>query len=91
MSNIKISNLYPLGSELFLDLESFLDELTDKDALSLKGGMVVSQVTVTQGFLAVPENFQMNYENFKNLPIYMNIDSFGLEWGVSLKTLFLDN
>ena len=37
MSTIKISNLYPVGSELFLDSESLLKELTD-DEMNLTGG-----------------------------------------------------
>ncbi|NJL63516.1 MAG: hypothetical protein HC903_18885 [Methylacidiphilales bacterium] len=92
MSSIKISNLSPLGSELFLDSESFLHELTEltnTETQSLKAGLVISQVTVTRGFLAVPENYQDNYENFRVLPVYLNVDTFGLDWGVSIKTYFL--
>ncbi|OUL37309.1 hypothetical protein BV372_02620 [Nostoc sp. T09] len=38
MAVIKISELRPAGSELFQDSESFLNELNEKEALSLVGG-----------------------------------------------------
>jgi hypothetical protein len=40
MANIKLSELNATGSELFLDSESFLNELTDFDSIS--GGEDVS-------------------------------------------------
>jgi hypothetical protein len=39
MSNIEISNLYPVGSNLFQDCESFLNELTDSEVIVLIGGI----------------------------------------------------
>ncbi|OUL37308.1 hypothetical protein BV372_02615 [Nostoc sp. T09] len=40
MAVIKISELRPAGSELFQDSESFLNELNEKETLSLLGGAV---------------------------------------------------
>jgi DNA replication initiation complex subunit (GINS family) len=39
MSNIKISELQPTGLELFQDCESFINELTDQEIGSIKGGI----------------------------------------------------
>ncbi|MBD2729946.1 hypothetical protein H6G96_27405 [Nostoc sp. FACHB-892] len=39
MASIKISNLYPAGSELFKDSESFMTELFDNDLISSNGGI----------------------------------------------------
>ena len=47
MSNLKISNLTTTGSELFLDSESFLDELTNQEIDNLLGGDSVSYVKTT--------------------------------------------
>lgn len=38
MANIAISNLRPAGSELFMDSESYLQELTDTELNATKGG-----------------------------------------------------
>jgi len=38
MANIHISELNPVGSELFQDSESFLNELSDNTSLSVHGG-----------------------------------------------------
>lgn len=38
MASIKISNLYPAGSELFKDSESFMTELVDNELGSINGG-----------------------------------------------------
>jgi len=38
MAAIKIADLGIPGSELFSDSESYLDVVTDSDALSIKGG-----------------------------------------------------
>jgi hypothetical protein len=38
MSNIQLSELNPAGSELFMDSESFLQDLTDTDAMVVQGG-----------------------------------------------------
>ena len=58
MAGIKISELRPVGSELFQDSESFLDELSDREASIVSGGKnkydavnvsVISQYTVSIG------------------------------------------
>ncbi|AFZ32025.1 hypothetical protein Glo7428_3556 [Gloeocapsa sp. PCC 7428] len=38
MASIKISELKPLGNELFQDEESFLDELNERETLFITGG-----------------------------------------------------
>ncbi len=38
MASIKISNLYPAGSELFKDSESFMTELVDNELGRINGG-----------------------------------------------------
>ena len=38
MANINISDLRPAGAELFLDSESFINELTDEELKLTKGG-----------------------------------------------------
>jgi hypothetical protein len=38
MASITISELRPVGSELFQDSESFLNELTDQEMLGIEGG-----------------------------------------------------
>lgn len=58
MANIKISELRPAGVELFQDNESFLDELNERETLTVLGGKknnddvnvsVISQQTVSVG------------------------------------------
>lgn len=39
MANIAISDLRPAGSELFMDSESFIKELTDVELNSTQGGI----------------------------------------------------
>lgn len=39
MASIQISNLYPAGSNLFSDSESFMDELVDNELGSINGGV----------------------------------------------------
>jgi hypothetical protein len=44
MATIKIDNLFVTGSEFFSDSESYLDQLTELsegDALSIKGGITI--------------------------------------------------
>ncbi|BAU13091.1 hypothetical protein LEP3755_36280 [Leptolyngbya sp. NIES-3755] len=53
MASIKISELRPVGSELFQDSESFLNELNDRD-LDIRGGgdvniSVLSQYSYSYG------------------------------------------
>jgi len=43
MASIKISNLYPAGSELFKDSESFMTELVDNELASINGGIGIVQ------------------------------------------------
>jgi hypothetical protein len=43
MASIKISNLYPAGSELFKDSESFMTELVDNELGSINGGIGIVQ------------------------------------------------
>ncbi|ARV58935.1 hypothetical protein BZZ01_10080 [Nostocales cyanobacterium HT-58-2] len=38
MAHIKVSELRPAGSELFIDSESFLNDLSDVDVSSVHGG-----------------------------------------------------
>lgn len=47
MSNITISNLHPVGSTLLSDSESFMNDLSDMEGLSVQGGS--SPVCVTVG------------------------------------------
>jgi hypothetical protein len=42
MASIKISNLYPAGSELFKDSESFMTELVDNELGSINGGIGIT-------------------------------------------------
>ncbi len=50
MATIKIDNLSITGTELFSDSESYFDqlsELSESDALSIKGGTWTITITVT--------------------------------------------
>ncbi len=38
MANIKVSDLYPAGSELFSDYESYMNEVCEGELLSVQGG-----------------------------------------------------
>jgi hypothetical protein len=38
MANVAISNLLPAGNDLFLDSESFLNNLTDEQSVQVFGG-----------------------------------------------------
>jgi hypothetical protein len=40
MASIKITELNPIGAELFQDSESFLDELTDREMWGVEGGIL---------------------------------------------------
>ncbi|MBW4617105.1 MAG: class IIb bacteriocin, lactobin A/cerein 7B family [Desmonostoc vinosum HA7617-LM4] len=39
MASINISNLQPVGSELFMDSESFMNELTEQELNGTNGGL----------------------------------------------------
>ncbi len=60
MATIKISELRPVGSELFQDSESFLNELNEKEILTAVGGgsvvSVISQATVSVGVSIVTQS-----------------------------------
>ncbi|MEA5598444.1 hypothetical protein [Rivularia sp. UHCC 0363] len=45
MANIQISNLYPAGTELFKDSESFMTELVDNELSSINGGIRTPSLT----------------------------------------------
>jgi hypothetical protein len=48
MAAIKIDNLSVSGAEFFSDSESYLDELSESDVLTIKGGTwVTTIITVT--------------------------------------------
>lgn len=51
MGNIRITQLSAIGSELFQDTESFLQELREDEIKTVTGGVIVSQVTISLGFL----------------------------------------
>lgn len=55
MSSIRISSLSAIGSELFQDSESFLQDLQDYEIKTVTGGLVISQVTVSIGVLNPPD------------------------------------
>lgn len=42
MANIAISDLRPVGANLFQDTESFLHELTEAEIGSINGGIIVA-------------------------------------------------
>jgi hypothetical protein len=42
MATIKISDLHTAGSELLLDSESYLNELTNEEGLGVLGGQAVA-------------------------------------------------
>lgn len=44
MSNVKISDLHPAGSELFSDSESYINELSEGELNSINGGFTTSPV-----------------------------------------------
>lgn len=52
MSSIQVFNLSPVGSNLFQDTESFLDELTDQELGGIEGGIatcyrhLISRLTI---------------------------------------------
>jgi hypothetical protein len=55
MSNITIANLFPAGSDLFLDSESYMVDLSDRDLEQVIGGGsaippdTIPPVTLTSG------------------------------------------
>jgi hypothetical protein len=52
MANISISNLSPTGSDLFLDSESYMADITDRDLDRIDGGFNNSCATLLLAILA---------------------------------------
>ena len=52
MGNINISDLRPAGADLFLDSESYLNDLTEGEMINTLGG--ISPITITLLFIAFP-------------------------------------
>ncbi|MEA5581002.1 hypothetical protein VB620_06565 [Nodularia harveyana UHCC-0300] len=46
MANIAISDLRPAGSELFMDSESYLNDLTDAEMMNTKGASSLVCITI---------------------------------------------
>lgn len=88
MSNITILELYPVGSELFFDCESFLNDLTNEKLENLLGGQTISQVTVTAGFDMLPNQGAMAnqarmFQAFDVAPNYtVSVKSILADWGI---------
>ena len=53
MGNINISDLRPAGADLFLDSESYLNDLTEGEMTNTLGGFVVSWWTEVSWWLCV--------------------------------------
>jgi hypothetical protein len=51
MSSIKLSELRPIGSELFQDSESFLSELGNQESLDIMGGLFDITVASANSYL----------------------------------------
>jgi hypothetical protein len=47
MANIDINNLHPVGSELFQDSESFLNELSDREMWGVQGGLTLDTLVLS--------------------------------------------
>ncbi|MDZ8106220.1 MAG: hypothetical protein RM338_11440 [Nostoc sp. DedQUE12a] len=47
MASIKINDLHPIGSDLFQDPESFLNELSDRQITGVQGGLTVGTLSET--------------------------------------------
>ncbi|AFZ00986.1 hypothetical protein [Calothrix sp. PCC 6303] len=56
MSNIKIAELVPVGSDLFTDSESFLNELTSDQIMDTNGGGYLA--SLVNSFISI--NSQIN-------------------------------
>lgn len=69
MSKIKINNLNPVGLELFLDAETFLNELSVQDIEKIKGGLLISQVSMTAGFFGAMERD----DNYTDIGLGINL------------------
>lgn len=51
MAAIKISDLAPAGSELFMDSESYLNELTNDEINMVSGGVKGISIHISEGIL----------------------------------------
>lgn len=47
MARIKLNDLSPIGSELFQDSESFLNELSSEELIGVQGGFLSITLTIT--------------------------------------------
>ena len=56
MANINISDLRPAGADLFLDSESYLNDLTEGEMINTLGGIspITVQITIRLLFIAFP-------------------------------------
>ncbi|WP_138499837.1 hypothetical protein [Nostoc sp. PA-18-2419] len=59
MATIKIFDLHPAGSELFLDSESYLNDLTDDELNSTQGGL--SPLTISSWWCAGAIAYSVTY------------------------------
>lgn len=86
MANIKLSELSPVGSELFQDAENFLNELSDRELSNVFGGSN-SAATVSVKTMVSNISGGGGYYNYGNAN-YANIRNFGaLE--IKIKSPFL--
>ncbi len=51
MASIEITELHPIGSELFQDSESFLNELSDQETWGVQGGATMGTLASLLGDL----------------------------------------
>jgi hypothetical protein len=77
MTTIKILTLQTVGSELFEDSESFLNELNDQEIDILQGaGLEIPQVTVTVAIGSkAGKGLIVSRNSFVNTKIYSGIKS----------------
>ncbi|MGB6297886.1 MAG: hypothetical protein WBF90_17115 [Rivularia sp. (in: cyanobacteria)] len=86
MSNIAILELHPVGSELFLDYESFLNDLTNERLERLAGGQIISQVSATAAYRVVPNQGAMAnqagmFKSFDAAPNYtVSVQNILADW-----------
>lgn len=54
MANITITDLHPVGSDLFMDSESFMNELSDAEINGTKGGISTVGIVLLTAMLLSP-------------------------------------
>lgn len=54
MATIKVSNLHPIGTELFFDSESYMSELNDEEIYSVNGGLISTFCNTTFTTIMIP-------------------------------------